>query len=205
MGFTGFEGRYYSLFESFGEDMTHAVNLQALVTALAFKYQATGQVTHASIPDEPFIESERRQAFFGAAIGIPTFYVRHDTGNRLLSAILARTKKSRQSRRYQGFVRVRKDDYCRALLQTLREDAADLIEMFEMNETIRDLQARLDHPQEHSVTGKLMHGILGNSQLHSPLDFTATEFNRQAEHFYRNALRLRRPLKKFVENSGFPD
>ncbi|MGH9803300.1 MAG: hypothetical protein ACRD82_23290, partial [Blastocatellia bacterium] len=132
MGFTGFEGRYYSLFESFSEDMTHAVGLQSLITALAFKYQATGQVTHASIPDKPFIESERRQSFFGAAIGVPTFFVRHDTGNRLLSAILARTKRTRQSRRYQGFLRVRNDDYCRALLQTLREDAADLIEMFHL-------------------------------------------------------------------------
>ncbi|MFN0108269.1 MAG: hypothetical protein ACKVZH_05380 [Blastocatellia bacterium] len=198
MGFTGFEGRYYSLFESFSEDMTHAVNLQSLVTALAFKYQATGQVTHASIPDEPFIESERRQAFFGAAIGIPTFYVRHDTGNRLLNAILARTKRSRQSRRYQGFIRVRNDDYCRALLQTLREDAADLIEMFGIGNTINNLQARLDNPREHSASGKLVRGILGDGKARSPLDLSAREFNLQAEHFYRNDLRRRHIAEAFA-------
>ncbi len=198
MGFTGFEGRYYSLFESFGEDMTHAVNLQALITALAFKYQATGQVAHGSIPDTPFIESERRQVFFGAAIGIPTFYVRQDTSNQLLNAILARTKRTRQSRRYQGFLRVRNDDYCRALLQTLREDAADLIELFGIENTIRDLQARLDVPQEHSAAGKLMQGILGDGKTRSPLEFSASEFNSQAEHFYRNELRRRHIAEAFA-------
>ncbi|MDX2040697.1 MAG: hypothetical protein SF097_05575 [Acidobacteriota bacterium] len=131
-----------------------------MITALGFKYQATGQVAHGSIPDTPFIESERRQVFFGAAIGIPTFYVRQDTSNQLLNAILARTKRTRRSRRYQGFLRVRNDDYCRALLQTLREDAADLIELFGIENTIRDLQARLDAPQEHSAAGKLMRGAL---------------------------------------------
>ena len=91
MGYTGFEGRYYSLFESLSEDLVPAVGLQALITALAFKYQAQGRMTHAHIPDEPFIESERRQIFFGAAIGIPTFFVRSETSNELLRAILART------------------------------------------------------------------------------------------------------------------
>lgn len=77
-------------------------------------------MARSSIPDTLFIESERRQVFFGAAIGIPNFYVRQDTSNQLLNAILARTKRTRQSRRYQDFLRVRNDDYCRALLQTLR-------------------------------------------------------------------------------------
>ena len=71
MGFTGFEGRYYSLFESLGRDMASATNLQTLITALAYKYILTGAVSHADIPDHPFVESERRQVFFAAAAGIP--------------------------------------------------------------------------------------------------------------------------------------
>ena len=38
MGFSGFEGRYYSLFESLLDDMGEAASLQAFLTALAFKY-----------------------------------------------------------------------------------------------------------------------------------------------------------------------
>src|SRR5208283_411825 len=59
MGFTGFEGRHYSLFESLMDDMGQAASLQTLITALAYKYILTGEVTHASIPDTPTIESER--------------------------------------------------------------------------------------------------------------------------------------------------
>src|SRR5262245_54499767 len=114
MGFTGFEGRYYSLFESLTEDVGRGVDLQALVTALAFKYQAQGKYAHVDIPDSPFIDSERRQIFFGAAIGIPTFFVRRDTTNQLLRAILSRTKRTRASRRYSGYLRVHNDDYRRA-------------------------------------------------------------------------------------------
>ncbi len=77
MGFTGFEGRHYSLFESLTGDMGRAANLQMLITALAYKYIVTGQLTHADIPDHPVVESERRQIFFGAAVGIPTFYAAH--------------------------------------------------------------------------------------------------------------------------------
>ena len=79
MGFSGFEGRYYSLFESIMEDMGDAAGLQALLTALAFKYVLTGTVGHEAIPDTPTVESERRQIFFGTAIGIPTFYVLKNT------------------------------------------------------------------------------------------------------------------------------
>ena len=75
MGFSGFEGRHYSLFESFTQDMGPAVTLQNLLYLLAFKYIVTGQIGHEHIPDDPSVESERRQVIFGAAIGIPTFFV----------------------------------------------------------------------------------------------------------------------------------
>jgi hypothetical protein len=68
--------------------------------------------------------------------------VRRDTTNRLLRAILSRTKRKRASRRYSGYLRVHNDDYRRALLQTLLEDGADLIEMFGLRETVDDLKSR---------------------------------------------------------------
>jgi hypothetical protein len=190
MGFTGFEGRYYSLFESLTEDLGQATNLQAVVTAFAFKYQAMGRLTHADIPDQLFVESERRQIFFGAAIGLPTFFVRRDTPNGFLRAILARTKRTRPSRRYPGFLRVHHEDYRRALVETLREDAADLIEMFHLEETMADLEARLDEPSQLSAAGKLTRGILGGKQI-SPMQLRAEEFNLQAERYYRDTLRRR--------------
>jgi hypothetical protein len=197
MGFTGFEGRYYSLFESLTEDMGRAVDLQALVTALAFKYQAQGKYAHGDIPDTPLIESERRQIFFGAAIGIPTFFVRRDTTNRLLRAILSRTKRTRASRRYSGYLRVQNDDYRRALMQTLLEDGADLIEMFGLRETVADLKARLDDPANATAAGKLMRGILENTGLRSPMRLKAEEFNLQAERYYRDTLRRKHTAEAF--------
>ncbi len=195
MGFTGFEGRYYSLFESLSDDMARAADLQALVTALAFKYQAQGKYGRHDIPDKPFIESERRQIFFGAAIGIPTFFVRRDTPNRLLRAILARTKRTRASRRYSSYLRVYNHDYQRALLQTLLEDGADLIEMFGLWETLADLRARLDDPANQSAAGKLARGILADTRagarLRSPMQMAAGEFNLQADRYYRDSLRRR--------------
>jgi hypothetical protein len=197
MGFTGFEGRYYSLFESLTEDVGRAVDLQALVTALAFKYQAQGKYAHVDIPDNPFIESERRQIFFGAAIGVPTFFVRRDTTNQLLRAILSRTKRTRASHRYSGYLRVHNDDYRQALLQTLFEDGADLIEMFGLRETLADLKARLDDPANQSAAGRLARGILENAGLRSPMQMKAEEFNLQAERYYRDALRRRHTAEAF--------
>lgn len=188
-GFTGFEGRYYSLFENFADDMARAVDLQVLITALAFKYQAQDKITHADIPDDPYIESERRQIFFGAAIGIPTFFVRRDTANQLLLAILGRTKQTRASRRYPGFLRIHNEDYRQALVQTLRKDGADLIEMFDLHETIRDLHERLAQPAERSAGGKLLQGILSKTNCKSPMQMRAEEFNGQAERYYRDELR----------------
>src|SRR5690349_1659726 len=189
MGFCGFEGRYYSVFDSFRDDFARAVDIQTLVTALALKYQAEGRITHAHIPDEPFVESERRQIFFGAAIGIPTFFVHNNTTNEFLRAILARTTRTRASRRYPGYLRVYNDDYRKALLQTLREDAADLIKMFGLTETISDLSERLADPTHRSACARLTRGILADRDLNSPMKLPAEEFNLQAESFYRDSLR----------------
>ncbi|HCY85638.1 MAG TPA: hypothetical protein DHV36_10935, partial [Desulfobacteraceae bacterium] len=84
MGYSGFEHRYFSVFENITRDMGGAADLQLLITALAQKYIFSKTVDHGMIPDTPAIESERRQVFFCTAIGIPTFYVSSRTRNRFL-------------------------------------------------------------------------------------------------------------------------
>lgn len=189
MGFSGFEGRHYSLFCSLLDDMGRATDIQTLVNALAFKYMAEGKLTHAHIPDDPTAESERRQIFFGAAIGIPTFYVLKDTRNLFLKKIVERVERVRPSRRYPGYLRIYNGEYCKALVKILQEDAADLIEMLNMKETVEDLWRRLDCPDICSVSGKLTNGILSEANAESPLDLTADEFNGAAERYYRDRLR----------------
>jgi hypothetical protein len=196
MGFSGFEGRFYSLFESMTNDMARAADLQTLLNALAFKYIARGEVSHSLIPDIPSIESERRQIFFGTAIGIPTFFVRRDTPNVFLQRIVGRCARVRQSRRYPGYLRVYNLEYRKALVQMIREDAADLIEALDLGETMEDLAGRLNHPEEHSAFGKLTRSILNEVNARSPMDINGREFNLAAERYYRDTLR-----KKHMEEA----
>lgn len=191
LGFSGFEGRHYSLFENHREDMARAAELQTLVTALAFKYMALGKYTHAHIPDEPFIESERRQMIFGSAVNIPTFFVRSDTDNLFLKEILSRAERIRPSRRYPGYIRVHNSEYQLALLRVLKSDGADLIEMFGSQETLEDLEIRLKYPDQFSACGKLTSGVLSCAGALRPCDLSAEEFNSSAEKFYREDLRKR--------------
>jgi hypothetical protein len=190
MGFSGFEGRHYSLFETFGTDMADGITLQALVTALAFKYIATGTVCHRDIPDNPEIESERRQLIFGSAIDIPTCNVRHTSPNRFLHHVLLRTRKTRNSRRYPGYLRVRLHDYRLALLRTIEEDGRDIIAQFEARDTVTRLKDRLLDPERHAASHKLLGGILREAGVRSPLHLPADDFNSAAERYYRETLRV---------------
>lgn len=190
MGFSGFEGRHYSVFENFGEDMGRATDLQTLITALAYKYMALG-TTHAHIPDAPSVESERRQIFFGAAIGIPTFFVHKESANAFLHKILKKTVAIRPSRRYPGYLRVQIHEYRRALLQVIREDAADLVELMDLHDTLNDLEMRINEPALHSAAGRITSGILDEVNGSSPLRVNAREFNTGAERYYRTTLRKR--------------
>jgi hypothetical protein len=187
-GFSGFEGRQYSLFENFSEDMAHAANLQTLVTALAFKYILQGKITHKSIPDDPFLESERRQVVFGSAIGLPTFFVKDDTTNLFMRMILERTRDVRYSRRYRGYIRVYNRRYLKALMDLIISDASDIVELLNLHSTIDDLRKRLDHPEELSVSAKLTKGILKEAGVKSPMKATPDEFNLAAERYYRTTL-----------------
>jgi len=190
MGFSGFEARQYSLFKGFMDDMGEATNLQILINALAFKYIMTGGVLHQHIPDNPSVESERRQLFFGSAIGLPTFFIRKNTQNIFMSKILKRMQRTRLSRRYPGYIRGHHHEYKRALLNMIKEDAADLIEMMDLKDTIKDLEQRIEYPQEYSVAGKLTQGILDEASAKSPNRIRGEEFNLAAESYYRNTLRI---------------
>jgi hypothetical protein len=197
MGFSGFEGRHYSLFESFARDMGPAVSLQNLLYLLAFKYILSGKLRHEDIPDDPSVESERRQIVFGSAIGIPTFFVHNNTGNALIKKIIGKTKRVRPSRRYPGYARIYNLEYRRALIEILREDAADLLEMFGMRESVNELELRLDEPARYSACGKLTSGILKMAGARSPLDLSAYKFNQAAEKYYRTDLRNRHIREAF--------
>lgn len=190
-GYFGFEGRTFSQFEHFGHDLGHAANLQTLVTALAVKYIARGLVTHADIPDTPHVESERRQVFFCAATGVRVFNVRQDTPNTFLKRLLARTELVKPSLRYHGSLKVQVQDYRRALLRVLREDAADLIDMFGLQETMDDLARRIEAPEEHAASGRLTRGILEEAGASSPMRLSAEEFGQAAERYYRGTLKRR--------------
>lgn len=108
----------------------------------------------------------------------------------------------RLSRRYPGYLRVYNIEYCRALVKILREDAAGLIEMLHLKDTINDLLQRLENPDRYSVTRKLTGEILKESNARSPMDFTADEgclpysiniSNGTAARFAQNDSSLTRP------------
>lgn len=187
-GFSGFEARYYSVFESILSDMGEAVNLQVLLTALAYKYILLEGITHKHIPDDPTIESERRQIFFGTAIGIPTFYINRNTENKFLLRILKHTSNTRYSRRYPGYIRVYNKEYNKALVKIIMDDAEDLIEIMGLEDTIQSLKARIEEPELFSVSARITQGILKDKNK-NPLRLTGDEFNIEAERFYRNTLR----------------
>jgi hypothetical protein len=200
-GYSGFEGRYYSLCESLENDLAPAIDLQHLVTALAYHYIYRGQATHADIPCDPSTESERRQIFFAAAMGVPTFYVRAETGNAFLRRVLKETRKTRLSGRYRGYVRVLLVEYQRALVRTIRRDGAALVSLLGMGPVLDDLEERINQPA-HSALGKLTQGVLREANARSPQRVSALEFNSAAERYYRDNLRqshLREGLRLLAE------
>lgn len=198
MGFSGFEGRHYSLFENLRDDMGHAVALQTLVTAFAYRLMAEGRLRHRQIPDDPTTESERRQIFFGAAVGIPTFFIRRNSRNVFLRRILRRTRDIRPSRRYPGYLRVKVAAYQRALVELLREEAAELVEALGVGDTLDDLALRLEDPSA-SALGRLTRGILDDLGACDPLKVPARDFNLAAEKYYRDTLRQRHLRDAFAE------
>ena len=190
MGFSGFEGRHYSLFPSLSGDLARATDLQMLLLALSFALVAEGEVDHDLIPDDPETESERRQIFFGAAIDLPTFFVRQDTPNRFLRRLVERAPEVRRSHRYRGFLRVTHRGFRRALVDLIEEKAAPLVEFQGFEGVLEDLRHRLED-SEGSAAARLQREILEHAGVRSPFDLPADEFNRAAESCYRETIRQR--------------
>jgi hypothetical protein len=191
MGFCGFEGRTYSQFAGFQEDLAPAADLQRLITALACQYVWRGEVTHADIPDTPEVESERRQVFFGGAIGLPTFFIRKRSANRFMMRLLRKTQRTRDSHRYPGRIRVYQHAYRAALLDVLEEDAAGLVEALDMREQLADLRERIQPRSQRSAVQRLMAGILDEAGARHPLQINRPTFEAAAERFYGTTLHRR--------------
>ena len=189
IGYSGFEGRSYSLFPSLLDDMAGAVDLQNLITALAYHYIIEERVRHLDIPDQPSVESERRQVFFAGAIGIPTFFVKADTPNRFLRKILSHVKNQRNSRRYKGYIRVKIHEYRLALFEMITSDGRDLINTMGLSGAIEDLRLRLTDTKTTALD-KLIKGALQTDiNRKSPLKTPADTFNGATEHYYRTDLK----------------
>lgn len=189
IGFSGFEGRSHSLFPSLLEDMAPAVDLQNSITAIAYQLILSGKVRHEDIPDSPFIESERRQIFFAAAIGLPTFFVKADTPNRFLCSILAKVRNQRASRRYKGYIRIPVTEYQQALCDWLLSESSLLTNDILPNKNINDLQDRL-HMSEKSAYTRILRESMRFSHLHKrPERLRAEQFNHATETYYRTDLR----------------
>lgn len=187
IGFSGFEGRYYSTFESLTDDLARGAELQLLITALAYRYMATG--TNAfHIPDDRNTESDRRQFFFATAAGIPSCYVKRQTMAPFLARILEHTRQVRPSNRHPGFLKIPVGEYQRALLQILRKDAEDVIEMHSLQATLDDLERRVTQPQEYSTAGRMRGDILAELNATHPLEVSGAEFNQATERYYRERL-----------------
>ncbi len=187
-GFSGFEGRYYSNFESLFGDLKNAINLQILITALAYKYVVKKEVVHSDIPDTPITESERRQIFFCSAIGIPTFYVRIHTENNLLKRIIGYTNNSRLSKRYPGYIRVYLDEYLKALVKIIEVDAKELLSIDSYSSALKDCKERI-YDEELKTHRKFAKEIVEHYKKTNFLDIPAEDFNKQLEFYYRTELR----------------
>lgn len=188
-GYSGFEGRSYSLFHSLLEDMAEALDMQNFITALAYRYVLREQVTHRDIPDIPSVESERRQIFFAYAVGVPTFYVRSNTGNRMMQKVLAHVRNIRRSNRYRGYFRVRVKDYRLALLKVLQEDGGNLLNILKVSDQLRALEQRFNNGAPTALS-KIIGGVsMELPQKKDPFRVSADTFNSGAEAYFRGNLR----------------
>ena len=187
-GFSGFEGRHYSLFPDLNHSLALAVNLQTLVTAMAYRWVLEGRLTHADIPDDPCTESERRQIFFASAIGLPTVFIRANTGNQVLKQILSLVERQRPSRRYRGYVRIEVAAYQRACLEILRNEEGCGRHVFDCTSLFDSLDAML-RGDRLPAAASLTTAILGkNGRGTDPMRVKSEDFNRMAERYYRDDL-----------------
>jgi hypothetical protein len=198
MGFSGFEGRYYSLFPTFRHDMAAATNLQQWLLMVSYQLALQGTVGACDIPDDPTSESERRQPFFFAAAGLPAFYVHKQSRNELLKEIVRHCTSTRSSWRHPEYLRVPIRDYRDALLSWLTETAQQAITQAQAGPVIEELRARLADGslQAHQ---RIVNHVMRESGSHYPMKLSAREFNRLAEQHYRETLRRENLCEAFEQ------
>ncbi len=181
-GFSGLEARHYSLFPRFFGDLDRTVDLQLLILIMCYKIISKGMVSHESIPDHPFVESERRQIIFGTATGIPTFYIKKDTPNYFLKTIVSQTRGCRPSRRYSGYLRVKNRQFLLALTRFIKKEAQDVTEMMNMHGTLDDLEERILDPDYFDAADRITRAVLEKSGVKGVYDISARTFNEALEN-----------------------
>jgi hypothetical protein len=188
LGFSGFEGRYYSLFPSYHRDMAAAASLQQLLLMVSYQLALEGTVEAWDVPDDPTSESERRQPFFFAAAGLPAFYVQKNSRNGLMKRILPHCKSMRSSWRHPDYLRIPIREYCDALVTWLEKNARGTIAQAQADVTIMELRFRLADKglQAHQ---RIVSDVMQQSGYCDPMKLSAREFNRLAEQHYREILR----------------
>ena len=203
MGFSGFEGRYYSLFPTFGRDMALATSLQQMLLMTAYQFALDGSIRAEDIPDDPTSESERRQPFFFAAAGLPAFYVHKRSRNELLKKILRHCGSTRSSLRHPDYLRVPISDFRGALLAWLTENARETIAQAQAELVMVELRFWLADKTQQAHS-RLVSGIMEQSGARDALKLSSREFNRLAEHHYRETLRrenLREAFEQLREDA----
>lgn len=188
MGFSGFEGRFYSLFPTFGRDLAPAVDLQQLLLMISYKLALDGAVRAEDMADDPTSESERRQPFFFAAAGLPAFYVHKKSRNELLKRVLLHCRSTRSSWRHPDYLRVPIDDYREALLAWLTDNAQESIAQAQAELTVVELRFRLAD-RKLQAHQRIVDGVMAESGDHDPMKLHARDCNRLAEQHYRETLR----------------
>ncbi len=213
VGFSGFEGRYYSLFPGFQCDMAQAASLQQLLLMIAYQLALSGTVKAENIPDDPTSESERRTPFFFAAAGLPAFYVHKKSRNELLKQVLPYCSSIRSSWRHPDYVRVPISEYQTALLTWLEKNTREAIAQAQAEPTILDLRFRLGDKklQAHS---RVVKAVSDRTGARDPMKLSSREFNCAAEGHYRETLRCENLREAFqqlredvqgLENCKHPD
>jgi hypothetical protein len=190
MGFSGFEARFYSLMPDTYRDLPHAVTLQVLLTAYAYQAILAGEITHADIPDNTRTESDRRSIFFSIAAGLPTIYIRKDNPAPFMQALIAKTDRVRNSKRYPKYWRVECDAYRRMLLLHLRSHASESIRSLSAEATLDDLEKRIAPKSDASAFARLQRAIEDAIQPKVIPRCSARECNLAAEKYYRDTVRL---------------
>ncbi len=142
MGYSGFEGRFHSVFPSFARDMAPAIDLQRLITACAWWAISREMISHSSLPDDPQSQGERRQFMFHSAIGIANVPVRRTSRSAFLLSLVGETRGVRVSMRQPTQFSVPLAAYRQTLCDWLERECAPVVAALGAGELLKEARAR---------------------------------------------------------------